>query len=110
MRRNRILALAVVLLAAPFITAGSCATTREPEIRTVEVRVPVIAPCPDGRDPAPAYPDTRAAVTAALDRGDLAEATRLVWAGWPLHWQRHAEDDAQVAACASAGRPPPAGP
>jgi len=104
---RRILITLAVLASYPLIAAGSCATTggAEPKIRTVEVRVPVPVPCPDARAAAPAYPDSRAAVEAALARKDPGEALRLLLAAWPLHYQRHAEDDAQIAACA---RPPPA--
>lgn len=106
---RRVMLTLAVLASYPLIAAGSCATTggAEPEIRTVEVKVPVVTPCPDLRGKAPAYPDSRAAVEAALARQDPGEALRLLLAAWPLHYQRHAEDDAQIAACVAP--PPPAG-
>lgn len=97
---KRILITLALLAAYPLIAAGSCATTSPPPVRVVEKVVPVMKPCADARRPPPDYPDTREAIEALLAKGDLAEATRRVWAGWPLHWQRHAEDDAHAAACA----------
>lgn len=103
---KRILTTMAVLAAYPLIAAGSCATTSPPPVRVVEKVVPVVQPCPDARKPREPLPDTREAVRAALAAGDLVEANRLVWAGWPLHWQRHDEDDAQIAACAGGAAPP----
>lgn len=106
MTERVLISLAVAAL-WPLLTAASCATTGgpEPEIRTVRVEVPVVQPCADGRQPPPAFPDDRATVRALVAEGKIAEATQLVWAGWPLHWQRHDEDDAQIGACA--GKPAP---
>lgn len=100
---KRVLITLALLASYPLIAAGSCATTREPEIRTVEVKVPVVQPCPDSRDPPPVYPDADAAVAAAIAAKDLPGLVKILLAARPLHYRRHAEDDAQVAACA---RPP----
>jgi len=94
--------ITLALLASyPLIAAGSCATTREARIRTVEVKVPVVTPCPDKRDAPPAFPDTDAAVAAAVAAKDLPGLVKMLLAGRTLHYRRHAEDDAQVAACAA---------
>lgn len=92
--------------AVTVLVAGSlvgCAHTSEPTVRTVEVKVPVVMPCPDARAPAPAYPDTDAAIAAAIAARDLEGLARALLAARLLHYQRHAEDDGQIAACA---RPP----
>lgn len=55
------------ILTWPVLTAGSCATTSEPTIRTVEVRVPVHAPCSLTPPPEPEFADTDAALRDAPD-------------------------------------------
>ncbi|MDP1738929.1 MAG: hypothetical protein Q8L23_15990 [Caulobacter sp.] len=102
-RLDWLIPLALCLLLA----LGGCATTSggEPEVRIVEVAVPVVKPCPDKRAPAAAYPDSDAAVRAAIAAKDLPGLVKILLAARPLHYQRHAEDDAQIAACV---RPPPA--
>ena len=103
---RRALIILALLASYPLIAAGSCATTREPQIRTVEVKVPVITPCPDARAAAPVYPDSDAAVRAAIAARDLPGLVKLLMAARPLHYQRHAEDDGQIAACSSPPAPP----
>lgn len=98
---KRILITLALLASSPLIVAGGCATTgaAEPEIRTVEVKVPVATPCPDARAEAPDYPDTDAAVRAAVAARDLSGLVKMLLAARRLHYQRHAEDDGQIAAC-----------
>ena len=70
----------------------------EPQIRTVEVKVPTPVPCPalERLGPEPAYPDTDAAIAAAGTIGDLAA---LYAAGRKLRVQRLAEYFAAKASC-----------
>jgi hypothetical protein len=96
---NRILIALAVLAAYPLIAAGSCAHTSEPTVRTVEVKVPIVMPCPDARALAPVYPDTDAAIAAAIAARDLEGLARVLLAARPLHYQRHAEDNGQIKAC-----------
>lgn len=90
----------VVLLGA--LALSACATTPkpslEPEVRTVEVKVPQPVPCPalERLGPEPAYPDTDAAIQAAGTIGDLAA---LYAAGRKLRVQRLAEYLAAKASC-----------
>lgn len=83
-------------------TLGACTTavqTRpEPEIRTVEVKVPVVQPCPalEVLGPSPAYPDSDQALAAA---SNLYERVKLLLAGRVLRMQREATINATVAAC-----------
>lgn len=91
MRPLAILALAAVL--------SACATQPAPvaTIRTVEVKVPVPTPCvPAALGPAPAYPDTAAALRAAPD---AADRYRLMAAGRLLRDQRLAELEPVVKGC-----------
>lgn len=46
------------ILTWPVLTAGSCVTMREPEVRTVEVRVPVAVPCTATPPVEPEWADT----------------------------------------------------
>lgn len=99
----RALHIAAAVVAWPMLTAGSCATTREPEVRTVEVRVPVPVTCvPKGLGPAPVYPDTDEAVLASPGPGDLLH---LLAAGRLLRKQRSAEVEPVIETC----RPPDPG-
>ncbi len=75
-----------------------------PVVQTVEVKVPVATPCPDKRAPAPAYPDTPGALKGAPDIFALAQIYKQ--ANILLH-ARTAEDDGQIAACATAPRAAP---
>ncbi len=99
---NRALATLAVLAAYPLIAAGSCATTSEPTVRTVEVKVPVVQPCPDKRNTPPSFPDSLDAIRAAAAQGGDV-LTSLLLAGRELRMQWQGESDAQIAACA---RPP----
>lgn len=99
----RALHIAAAVVAWPLLTAGSCATTREPEVRIVEVRVPVPVSCvPSSLGAAPAYPDTDEAVRASAGPGDLLQ---LLAAGRLLRKQRSAEVEPALEAC----RPPDPG-
>jgi len=85
--------LALALLAA----LAACATRpAEPLLKPVEVTVPVAIACPARRAPAPAYPDTAAALAAAPD---LFERVKLLLAGRVLRDERLKEDEGQVRAC-----------
>jgi hypothetical protein len=87
----------------PLLLLGACATTREPEVRIVEVRVPVAISCvPRALGPAPAYPDTDEAVRASPGPGDLLQ---LLAAGRLLRIQRSAEVEPVIESC----RPPDPG-
>lgn len=89
----------LVLAAYPLIAAGSCATTSEPTIRTVEVQVPVVQPCPDKRNTPPLFPDTLEALrAAAVEGGDVL--SNLFAAGREMRIQWQGESDAQIKACA----------
>jgi len=87
----------------PLLTAGMCATTPEPTIRTVEVKVPVPVPCKVDVGPEPAYPDT----DEALRRRDgetptahVVRTTPLLVAGRMLRIARDIEKSAALEACA----------
>jgi hypothetical protein len=100
-------ALAALLL-WPVLTAGSCATTSEPEIRTVEVKVPVMVPCPDRRGPRPQYPDTADVLRrrpGETPEAHAARATDVVLAGRELRIGRELENNAQIEGCAGAFSP-----
>jgi hypothetical protein len=104
---NHRLAITIALLAAyPIITAagggGGCATTAEPKIVTVEVKVPVVAPCPDQRAPAPTFIDSLEAIRAKAAVGSDG-LVALLLGGREQRIQHQAESDAQIGACA---RPP----
>lgn len=87
----------LVAVAAPLLAAASCATTAEPIVRTVEVRVPVPVKCvPAGLAGEPAYPDTDAAIRA---QPGPAERYQLLAAGRLLRIQRSAETEPIIRAC-----------
>lgn len=73
-----------------------CATTREPQIRTVEVKVPVPVKCSADPGPKPAYPDTDEALRAA---SDIFDRTKLLLAGRRLRIAREGELEAANAGC-----------
>lgn len=81
---------------------GACSTAierrPEPEIRTVEVRVPVVQPCAAASavGSTPAYPDTDAALSAAPN---LYERVKLLLAGRVLRMQREATMGSALEAC-----------
>lgn len=92
----RAIALAVVGAASVALTACAHAP-REPEIRTVEVKVPVAVPCvPANLPAAPVYPDTREAIQAA---GAAPERYQLLAAGRELRIVRLRDLEAVVASC-----------
>ena len=95
------------------LVLAGCATTSEPTIRTVEVKVPVPVACPDRRGPAPTYPDTdevlkRKPGESQVDH--LIHVVPLVLAGRELRDGRLGEDDAQIGACTGAVHNPPPSP
>jgi hypothetical protein len=86
--------LAVACLA---LTLTACATTPEPIIRTVEVKVPVLVSCvPADFPPPPEYPDTPEALDAAPEP---AEGLSLIGQGRLLRLARLMEVEAVVDAC-----------
>lgn len=97
--KTRALLTLAVLAAYPLIAAGSCATTSEPRIETVTVKVPVVQPCPDKRDPAPSFVDTLDAIKDATARGSDALVALLI-GGREQRIERQAASDAQIGACA----------
>lgn len=84
------------------LALSACATNRqpplEPEVRTVEVKVPTPVPCPalERLGPEPSYADTDAAIQSAETIGDLAA---LYAAGRKLRVQRLAEYLAAKTSC-----------
>lgn len=95
-------------LLASSLLAG-CATGNrvplEPTVRTVEVRVPVVVPCPalERLGPRPNYPDTNPALTAAIG---IADKVRLLLAGRVLRMAREDAAEAAMQACAAPETPP----
>ena len=91
-----------ILAAAPLFMLTACPGTNqerpEPIIRTVEVKVPVVQPCPalTVLGLSPAYPDTDAALAAAPN---LFERVKLLLAGRVLRMQREETFAAVVSAC-----------
>ena len=90
-------------LAIPALLAlAACSTTSterpEAEIRTVEIKVPVVQPCPalEALGPSPDYPDSDAALAAATN---LYERVKLLVAGRLLRITREANMAAIVQAC-----------
>ena len=93
----RALHIVAAVVAWPLLTAGSCATTREPEVRIVEVQVPVPTACvPKALGPTPSYPNTDAAIRASAGPGDLLQ---LLAAGRLLRSQRLAETEPVITTC-----------
>lgn len=88
----------IVGVTAMILTLTACAhAPREPEIRTVEVKVPVAAQCvPPSLPAAPVYPDTREALQAA---GAPPERYQLLAAGRELRIVRLRDLEAVVASC-----------
>lgn len=85
------------ILTWPVLTAGSCVTMREPEVRTVEVRVPVHAPCEATPPVEPEWADTDEKLR---DAPDHVARVRLLLIG---RLQRIAHDQelhAYASACA----------
>lgn len=75
----------------PLLALAACAHSPTPQIRTVEVRVPVAVPCPVDL-PEPNYSDTDAALLAAPD---IFERVKLLLAG---REERAAQDRMERAA------------
>lgn len=95
------LALIAVLL-WPVLTAGSCATTREPQVRPVEVRVPVPVPCVVNIGPEPTYADNDDALRRRDGEAPEAHVIRtfpLLVAGRLQRIGRDREKSAAIAAC-----------
>lgn len=94
MKRFAILSMILALSAC----AATPAERPEPIIRTVEVKVPVVQPCPalEALGPSPEYPDSDAALTAAPN---LYERVKLLIAGRLLRMTREANMSAIVQAC-----------
>lgn len=95
------------MVAIAALALAGCAHTPEPEIRTVEVKVPVDDPA-CAREAvarlgaAPAYPDTPEAIRAAPN---LFERVKLLLAGRELRIAREAALKDALEACASSAAP-----
>lgn len=95
------------MVAIAALALAGCAHTPEPEIRTVEVKVPVDDPA-CAREAvarlgeAPAYPDTPEAIRAAPN---LFERVKLLLAGRELRIAREAALADALTACASSVAP-----
>lgn len=95
------------MVAIAALALAGCAHTPEPEIRTVEVKVPVDDPA-CAREAvarlgaAPAYPDTPEAIRAAHN---LFERVKLLLAGRELRIAREAALKDALEACASSAAP-----
>lgn len=93
MRADHIAGVGILILAL----AGCAHAPREPEIRTVEVKVPTAISCvPANLPAAPVYPDTREALQAA---GAAPERYQLMAAGRELRIVRLRDLEAVVATC-----------
>lgn len=88
-RRSGIAALTALALTA-------CATASEPQVRTVEVRVPVAVNCTSNIPGAVGYPDTDSALKGAAN---LAERVKLLLAGRAVRSAEIVELRASVAGC-----------
>lgn len=87
----------IVGVTAMILTLSACAhRPTEPEIRTVEVKVPVAVSCVPNLPAAPVYPDTREALQAA---GAAPERYQLMAAGRELRIVRLRDLEAVVASC-----------
>ena len=90
------------LMIPALLVLASCSTTSaerpEPEVRTVEIKVPVVQPCPalEALGPSPDYPDSDTALAAAPN---LYERVKLLIAGRLLRMTREANMSAIVQAC-----------
>lgn len=92
--------LCVVTGCILLLTGCTAAPTPEPVKVPVEVKVPVPVGCiPAALDPAPVYPDTKAALMAATD---AASRYRLLYAGRKLRMARLNELEPIVMACPKA--------
>lgn len=95
------------MVAIAALALAGCAHTPEPEIRTVEVKVPVDDPA-CAREAvarlgaAPAYPDTPEAIRAAPN---LFERVKILLAGRELRIAREAALKDALEACASSAAP-----
>jgi hypothetical protein len=87
----------LVVLASMLAACGG-GERPEPEIRTVEVRVPVPVPCEAAQQLGvpPSYPDTNPALAAAAN---LFEQVRLLLAGRELRIARNDALEAAIQAC-----------
>jgi hypothetical protein len=90
----RVRVCATVLGAAFALTA--CATTSEPQVRTVEVKVPVAVNCTSNIPPPSSYPDTDAALRGAANIG---ERVKLMLAGKKVRDAEIVELRASVSGC-----------
>jgi hypothetical protein len=89
---NRALAI-LVAVTWPLITAGSCATTREPP----PVQVPIAVSCiPDELGPLPAGLETRESLARAPSDEELM---KRLYADWKVRVARMLETEPVLAAC-----------
>jgi len=91
-----------LMIAFAALALCACSHTPEPEIRTVEVRVPVDDPAcaraaVERLGEAPAYPDTSAAIRSA---SDLFERVKLLLAARELRIAREGALTDALKACA----------
>ena len=96
-----------LMIALAALALAACAHTGEPEVRTVEVMVPVDDPAcaraaVERLGAAPAYPDTPEALRAAPN---LFERVKLLLAGRELRMAREAAITDALEACASSAAP-----
>lgn len=100
MTKIRIEGLGIALAAALVAGCSPKPTIDGPSVavQTVETKVPVVVPCKalNGLGAEPAYPDSNAALQAALD---IYEQTRLLLAGRSMRIQRLDEYATARAAC-----------
>ncbi len=90
-----------ILAATALIGLTACATTPPaPQIVTKTVQVAVPVACKPAIGPAPAYPDTDAALKAAPD---VYQRVQLLVAGRLLRIAREAELTAGLSACEGGG-------
>jgi hypothetical protein len=95
--RRWLLAWNLAWIAFFALTGAGCATKPETIVRTVEVKVPVVASCvPKTLASAPAYPDSDAALKAAPG---AAERYVLLAAGRLLRTQRLSKVEPIIAGC-----------
>lgn len=78
------------------LALSACATTPEPQIRTVEVKVPIAVKCAVDPGPESPFSDTPEALRAA---GDLFEKVKLLLAGRAQRDARLTELQASISGC-----------
>lgn len=95
-------ALLTLMAVACIVSLGGCATRPGPSIDVREVAVPVAVPCAADPGPAPAYPDTDAALAAAPD---VFTGVQLLKAGRKLRVARESELTAALQGCVAPAKP-----